>query len=226
MPDTLDVRISAAEFVAGAHERNQIPASSMFEDGPEVAFAGKSNVGKSSLLNMVLGRKSLARTSNTPGRTRQINFFDVKVAKPPVPRIVFVDLPGYGYAKVSKAEAHGWKELIEGYLAPRPTLKAIYVLVDIRRGVEQDDEDLLEYAQTSLNEDLRVVLVVTKLDKIPRSAQKPALAKLAVGPSYRGPEGKDGRRNIQMIGTSADTGEGREALWKSILSACGVTSKA
>jgi len=226
-----DVRIAAAEFVAGAHERIQIPPSSMFEDAPEVAFAGKSNVGKSSVLNMVLARKSLARTSNTPGRTRQINFFDVKIAQPPVPRLMFVDLPGYGYAKVSKTEARGWKELIEGYLVDRPTLKAIYVLVDIRRGVEEDDEDLLEYAQTSLNEGVRVALVVTKLDKLPLNAQKPALSKFALGPSYEG-HGEEalrtdgGRRTIQVIGTSAETAVGREALWKSILSACGVTSKA
>lgn len=225
-----DVRIAAAEFVAGAHERSQIPPSSMFEDAPEVAFAGKSNVGKSSLLNMVLGRKSLARTSNTPGRTRQINFFDVKIAQPPVPRLMFIDLPGYGYAKVSKTEAQGWKDLIEGYLVARPALKAIYVLVDIRRGVEEDDEDLLEYTQTSLGAGLRVALVVTKLDKLAKSAQKPALATLAMGPSYEG-QGEaalrhdGGRRTIQIIGTSAETGEGRGVLWKSILSACGVTSK-
>ncbi|MBX3232364.1 MAG: ribosome biogenesis GTP-binding protein YihA/YsxC [Labilithrix sp.] len=207
-----DVRIAAAEFVAGAHARNQIPASATFEDAPEVAFAGKSNVGKSSLLNMVLARKSLARTSNTPGRTRQVNFFDVKLAQPPVPRIVFVDLPGYGYAKVSKSESHGWKDLIEGYLEQRPTLKAVYVLVDVRRGVEEDDEDLLEYA-ASLSGAPRVALVVTKLDKLARSAQKPALAKLGAG------------KSVQVIGTSAETRDGREALWKSILSACGVPSR-
>src|SRR3954451_1143308 len=99
-----EVRISEAEFTAGAQKRDQIPAPK----GPEIAFAGRSNVGKSSLLNMMLARKGLARTSRTPGCTRQINFFDVAVTGGP--KLVFVDLPGYGYAKVSKTESRDWKK--------------------------------------------------------------------------------------------------------------------
>lgn len=215
------VRISNAEFVAGAAQRDQIPAPAMFENAPEIAFAGRSNVGKSSLLNMLLQRKGLARTSNTPGRTRQVNFFDVSlVRKEPYekdfpPRIVFVDLPGYGYAKVSKSEHQGWKDLIEGYFESRPTLKALYVLVDLRRGAEPDDEELIQYAQLQLVKDLRVSVIATKIDKIAKNAQKPALSKLI-------PKGIGAP--IPVIATSAETADGRDALWKSILSACRVTS--
>src|SRR6476469_4819430 len=134
-----EVRISEAEFTAGAQKREQLPAPK----GPEIAFAGRSNVGKSSLLNMMLARKGLARTSRTPGCTRQINFFDIAVAGGP--KLVFVDLPGYGYAKVSKAESRDWKKLLEGYLQERTTLEAVVVLVDARRGVEQDERDLIEF---------------------------------------------------------------------------------
>jgi GTP-binding protein len=224
--DTRVVRVSAAEFVAGAAEVGQIPASSMFDDAPEIAFAGRSNVGKSSLMNMLLQRKGLARTSNTPGRTRQVNFFDVRlVRKEPheqawPPRIVFVDLPGYGYAKVSKTEHKGWKDLIEGYFENRPTLKALYVLIDIRRGPEADDEELIEYGQTTLTEatagGLRVAVVVTKVDKLPKNQQKPAIAKLI-------PKGIGAP--VPVIATSAETADGRDALWKSMISACRVTSE-
>ena len=217
------VRIAEAEFVAGAADVGQIPASAAFEESPEIAFAGRSNVGKSSLLNMLLQRKGLARTSNTPGRTRQVNFFDVRLVRKDEhekafpPRIVFVDLPGYGYAKVSKTEHKGWKDLIEGYFEGRSALKALYVLVDIRRGPEPDDEELIEYAQTTLSENnkgLRVSVVVTKIDKLPKNQQKPALSKLI-------PKGIGAP--IPVIPTSADTADGRDALWKSILSACRVT---
>lgn len=218
------VRISNAEFVAGAAQPDQIPSPAMFENAPEIAFAGKSNVGKSSLLNMMLSRKGLARTSNTPGRTRQVNFFDVSLVRKEAfeqefpPRIVFVDLPGYGYAKVSKSEHHGWKDLIEGYFENRPNLKALYVLVDLRRGVEPDDEELIEYGQTQLIKSLRVSVVVTKIDKLPKNQQKPAISKLmrARDTSIGAP--------IPVLATSAETADGRDALWKSILSACRVTS--
>lgn len=218
------VRVAEAEFVAGAAEVGQIPPSSAYENAPEIAFAGRSNVGKSSLMNMLLQRKSLARTSNTPGRTRQVNFFDVRLVRKEEhekefpPRILFVDLPGYGYAKVSKTEHKGWKDLIEGYFEGRTTLKALYVLVDVRRGPEPDDEELIEYAQTTLSENnrnLRVSVVATKIDKLPKNQQKPALSKLL-------PKGIGAP--IPVIATSGETGDGRDALWKSILSACRVTS--
>ncbi len=192
-----EVRISEAEFTAGAQKHNQIPAPV----GPEIAFAGRSNVGKSSLLNMMLARKGLARTSRTPGCTRQINFFDVVVAGGP--KLVFVDLPGYGYAKVSKTESRDWKKLLESYLQERTTLEAVVVLVDARRGVEQDEADLVEFL--GLRQGLPVFIAVTKLDKLSKSDQKPRLAAI------------EKAAGVKVIGTSAETGAGREELWNRLL---------
>ena len=192
-----EVRISEAEFTAGAQKREQIPAPK----GPEIAFAGRSNVGKSSLLNMMLARKGLARTSRTPGCTRQINFFDIAVAGGP--KLVFVDLPGYGYAKVSKAESRDWKQLLESYLQDRPTLEAVVVLVDARRGVEQEEQDLVEFL--GQREGLPVFLAVTKLDKLSKSEQKPRLKQI------------EKQAGVKVVGTSAETGAGREELWNRLL---------
>lgn len=199
--DQKELRIAKAEFAAAAAKPDQIPAPRE----AEVAFAGRSNVGKSSLLNMLLARKGLARTSNTPGRTRQINFFDVAVAGGP--KMCFVDLPGYGYAKVSKSESASWKELLESYLQERKTLRAVVLLVDIRRGIEQEERDLLEFL--ALREDLTVIIAATKIDKVSRNAQKPALAKMAK------------EAGVRVIGTSADTRAGREELWSRILEQLG-----
>jgi GTP-binding protein len=196
-PSAKEVRISAAEFMAGAQKRDQIPAPT----GPEIAFAGRSNVGKSSLLNMMLARKGLARTSRTPGCTRQINFFDIAVTGGP--KLTFVDLPGYGYAKVSKVESRDWKKLLEGYLQERPTLEAVVVLVDARRGVEQDEQDLVEFLR--LREGLPVFIAVTKLDKLSLSAQKPRIAQI------------EREAGVKVVGTSAETGAGREELWNRLL---------
>lgn len=209
------VVVSRAEFAAGAARSDQVPPVSTFEQAPEIAFAGRSNVGKSSLLNMMLARKGLARTSNTPGCTRQINFFDIHlaestVAKDPsggIPRrLVFVDLPGYGYAKVSKSEAQTWKELLEGYLHDRSTLRAIVILVDVRRGLEDEENDLIEFMAERPN--VKVLLAATKIDKLPRNQQKPALAKVGNG----------------ALGTSGETGDGRGLLWARIFEACRVKS--
>ena len=192
-----EVRIAEAEFTAGAQKREQIPAAT----GPEIAFAGRSNVGKSSLLNMMLARKSLARTSRTPGCTRQINFFDIKVAGGP--KMTFVDLPGYGYAKVSKTESRDWKKLLEDYLQDRTTLEAVVVLVDARRGIEQDEQALFEFLRQ--RKGLPIFIAVTKLDKLSRSAQKPRIVQI------------EKESGVKVVGTSAETGAGREELWARLL---------
>ena len=150
---------------------------------------------------MLLARKSLARTSNTPGRTREIVFFDVKVAGGPT--LKFVDLPGYGYAKVSKSQSASWKGLIESYLQDRKALRAVIILVDTRRGIEAEEKELLEFL--TLRKDLSVVIAATKLDKLALNAQKPALAAMK----------KDA--GVQVIGTSAETKVGREDVWSRIL---------
>lgn len=194
-----ETRISTAEFAAAAAEAKQIPQED--EAVLEIAFAGRSNVGKSSLLNMLLARKSLARTSNTPGRTREIVFFDVKVAGGPT--LKFVDLPGYGYAKVSKSQSKSWKGLIESYIQNRKALRAVIIMVDTRRGVEAEERELLEFL--GLRKDLAVIIAATKLDKLALNAQKPTLAALK----------KDA--GVQVIGTSAETKVGREDVWARIL---------
>jgi GTP-binding protein len=199
------LRIADAEFAAGAQKKEQLPAPK----GPEIAFAGRSNVGKSSLLNMMLARKGLARTSNTPGCTRQINFFDVKIAGGPA--LSFVDLPGYGYAKVSKSESRDWKMLLEGYLKERPTLRCVVILVDVRRGLEGDEADLAGFLRT--RKDLDVVVAATKLDKLSKNEQKPQMTKLRK------------ESGVDVIGTSAETGAGREVLWERILRSCTLPSK-
>ena len=191
------VRVAKAEFAAAAAKAEQVPPPARVE----IAFAGRSNVGKSSLLNMLLQRRGLARTSSTPGCTRQIVFFDIAIAKGA--ELAFVDLPGYGYAKVSKTEAASWKRLLEGYLLERESLRAVVLLVDVRRGLEKEEKDLLEFL--AQRDDVEVIVAATKLDKLSRSAQKPALGKLAK------------ESGVTAIGTSAETGAGREELWSRIL---------
>lgn len=126
-------------------------------DVPEIAFAGRSNVGKSSLLNALTGRKSLARTSNTPGRTRELNFFSL------TPGLRLVDLPGYGYAKVSKTEVSAWTELLKSYLAGRPNLRRALLLVDSRHGLKPSDLEMMD-----MFDEAAVVyqIVLTKVDKL------------------------------------------------------------
>src|SRR3954468_19085789 len=141
------------EFLRGAASLDGIPPAEL----PEVAFVGRSNVGKSSLVNALTGRKTLARVSNTPGRTREINFFRLGG------RLMLADLPGYGYAKVSKTESAKWTELIFAYLAGRPSLRRVVLLIDSRRApLPQDIEvmDLLDRAAVSYQ------LVLTKIDKL------------------------------------------------------------
>ena len=145
---------SGCEFVAGAASVEQIPSNIFM---PEVAFAGRSNVGKSSLINAVVGRKDCARVSKTPGRTQQINFFSLGK------KISLVDLPGYGYAAVSKKTRNIWNELIYTYLLGRQNLRRIFLLIDSRHGFKDSDEKIMD-----LLDDSAVVyqIVLTKIDKI------------------------------------------------------------
>lgn len=146
-------------FVAGAATPDRIPPPTI----PEVAFAGKSNVGKSSLLNRLCGRKGLARVSKTPGRTQQLNFFLFDE------RLMLVDLPGYGFARVPLEVKANWKMLVEGYLTNRRTLRAVVVIVDVRRGIGHDDAQLLDFLDAR---GIRSILVATKLDKVKRGERR------------------------------------------------------
>ncbi len=162
-------RIRSAEFCAGAKNESELPPPVLVE----VAFAGRSNVGKSSLINTLVERKNLVRTSSTPGCTRQISFFDVHFTDDSA--LTLVDLPGFGYAKRSKDERNSWADVIEAYLLGRPTLRAVVSIVDVRRGLEPDDRDLHELLRSPSRVNrppVSVIVVATKLDKLPRSKQK------------------------------------------------------
>lgn len=190
--------------MAAAQSLDSLPAPLIVE----VAFAGRSNVGKSSLMNALMGRRGLVRTSSTPGCTRQINFFDARARDGATFRLV--DLPGYGYAKRSKSERRQWAELIEAYLHGRDGLRAVILLVDARRGVGPEDEQLLAFiASRPAARSTETLVVATKIDKLKSSQRKAALSKL----------GKKGRR---VMAVSAATGEGIDRLWKAIRSAAQV----
>ncbi|MCA9595540.1 MAG: ribosome biogenesis GTP-binding protein YsxC [Myxococcales bacterium] len=196
-------RVVDAHFVAGAKSSGELPPPVSVE----VAFAGRSNVGKSSLLNSLMERRNLVRTSSTPGCTRQISFFEARTSDGF--GTTLVDLPGYGYAKRSKVERKAWADLIEGYLLTRPSLALVVVLVDVRRGVEEDDRELLELlAEPAKNRrPVTTLLVATKLDKLPASQKKLALDKLKKS------------AGLPVIGFSAKDGTGRDAVWRRIRSA-------
>ena len=180
MPKAPLPRIVDASFFAGAQNAGSLPAPT----GVEVAFAGRSNVGKSSLLNSLMSRRNLVRTSSTPGCTRQISFYHARLAQGA--HMQLVDLPGYGYAKRSKTERKSWAELIDGYLLRRPTLAAVALLFDARRGVEEEELALLELMASPAEvsrRDVPVILIATKLDKLPRSKRKALMSKVrAIAP--------------------------------------------
>ncbi|MBL8790830.1 MAG: YihA family ribosome biogenesis GTP-binding protein [Rhizobiales bacterium] len=142
-----------ASFRLGVAQLEQLPPLK----GTEIAFAGRSNVGKSSLINALTGVRGLARASNTPGRTRELNFFDVDG------RITLVDMPGYGYAKAPKADVKKWQEVLKGYLRGRPGLTRVFVLIDARHGVKAEDREMFDMLDETA---VAYQLVLTKTDKI------------------------------------------------------------
>lgn len=145
------------EFLRGVASLNDLPEFGQ----PEVSFAGRSNVGKSSLINALTGRTALARTSNTPGRTQQLNFFSLGK------RLILVDMPGYGYAKASKSAVEQWNMMIQLYLKGRPTLSRVYVLIDSRHGLKENDLEMMRMLDVAA---VSYRLVLTKADKISPTA--------------------------------------------------------
>jgi GTP-binding protein len=165
---------------------------------PEVAFAGRSNVGKSSLLNRLLRRKAFARVSNTPGRTREINFFKVNES------FVLADLPGYGYARISKARKAEWQPLIEGYLADSPMLRGVVLLLDVRHDPTDDDRTMLDFlAEVGVP----TILATTKVDKLVASGIPKRIDELALL------VGVDAE---QIVPFSSKTGQGRDELARAL----------
>jgi GTP-binding protein len=156
----------ACDFVAGATTPAAFPPATL----PEIAFVGRSNAGKSSLVNALTGRSALARVSHTPGRTRQINFFNLGA------RVMLVDLPGYGYAKASKAMTDEWNMLITAYLRGRPSLRRVVLLVDSRRGIMASDEEVLGLLDQAA---VSTLVTLTKIDELKPAALEAVITETA-----------------------------------------------
>jgi GTP-binding protein len=187
-------RVRTVDFAGAIGRPGQSPPGQL----PEVAVAGRSNVGKSSLINALVGRKSLARVSGTPGKTREINFYRID------DRFFLVDLPGYGFARAPEAVRDAWRALMAHYLEANPRLEGLVLLLDARRGVMDADRQLLEYVSGG---QIPVLFVLTKIDKLNRSGRARAV--------------QDVRRELglpedQVLATSARTGEGVETLVESL----------
>jgi GTP-binding protein len=194
------VQVVSAEFARTATRQEEWPRGPT----PEVAFVGRSNVGKSSMLNALTRKKGLARVSHTPGRTRALQFFDVSYRPTPAARpraLRFCDLPGYGYAKVSKAERDAWAAMIEDYLRDRDVLRAVVLIVDARHPPTESDRDAAGFLAGAGR---RVIVAATKMDKLPRTRQGAALTEA---------EKVLGLARGDAVPFSAVEGTGAERLW-------------
>ena len=189
------MKIISAEFLTGAVSCKQYPVA-LF---PELAFVGRSNVGKSSLINSLLNRKKLVKTSQTPGKTQEINFFKINND------FVFADLPGYGFAKVPPSVQKRWKKMIEDYLLSRETLLAVIFIIDLRRNPSPLDLDLQRWLEVC---GVEYVLVGTKMDKLSQSEAKKQVNKLNVAYFNKGEE--------KLIAYSSKNSRGRKELWSEI----------
>ena len=189
------MKIVSAEFLTGAVSCKQYPDSAC----PELAFVGRSNVGKSSLINSLLNRKKLVKTSQTPGKTQEINFFKINND------FIFADLPGYGFAKVPPSVQKRWKKMIEDYLLSRGTLLAVIFIIDLRRNPSPLDLDLQRWLEAC---GVEYVLVGTKMDKLSQSEAKKQVNKLNVAYFNKGEE--------KLIAYSSKNSRGRKELWSEI----------
>lgn len=198
------IHVVEAAFVTTATKLEQYPRDPV----PEVAFVGRSNVGKSSMINTLAHRRKLVRVSNTPGRTRTLNFFDVTVENKAKKRVVrLCDLPGYGFAKVSKAERAQFKAMIAEYLERRETLRVVVSIIDGEIGPTRDDHEMLE---TLVAQAPRILVAATKIDRLPPSRRQGRIVSLTR--ELELPRGA-------VIGFSATEGLGLDEVWGSLLDA-------
>lgn len=201
------IRVADAAFVTTATRPEQYPREPL----PEAAFVGRSNVGKSSMINALLGRKKLVRVSNTPGRTRTLNFFDATLESRSGRRRVvrLCDLPGYGFAKVSKDERRAWQEMIDRYLTERTQLKVVVCIVDAEVGPTPDDAQMIEFLEQAPP---RILVVATKLDRLGKAQRRPALAAIAE---------QLGLPASAVLGFSATEKMGVNEVWQGVLEGVG-----
>jgi len=186
-----------SRFLLSVSDPAHFPAPTL----PEIAFLGRSNVGKSSVINSLVGTK-LAKTSSTPGRTRAINFFEIRFAGKPRPELIFTDLPGYGYAKLSKEVSAQWPSFIDPYLRERSTLALCLALVDCNIPPQESDEQLLDFLSAS---ERPFLVVATKSDKLSGNQLTNQMRKL-----------RERHANATVVPFSAKTGTGRDELWREI----------
>jgi len=200
------MKILSAEFLTTGVSTDSWPSAGP----PEVAFAGRSNVGKSSMINALCQRHKLVRVSNTPGRTRTLNFFDVSLEDPSgeTAKVRFCDLPGYGFSKVSKTDRRQWQEMIEGYLAKRQPLAAVVCIVDANVGPTEDDARVVAWVQSMGR---RVIVAATKVDKMPKHRRHPRQLEIArtlvLSPA-------------EVVVVSPKLAINLEPLWEKVLQAC------
>lgn len=187
------MKVVSAEFIKSATEPSQYPEGKL----PEVAFVGRSNVGKSSLINTIIHRKNLARTSSTPGCTRLINFFKVN------DQISLADLPGYGYAKVPESSRREWGPMVEKYFKQRKSLKCVILIIDVRRSPSEKDIDLIHWLH---NYKIIPLIILTKTDKISKSRAKMRQHQIKEILGL----------TMDPILFSARTGEGKDTIWGAI----------
>ncbi|GAA0294653.1 GTP-binding protein [Gracilibacillus halotolerans] len=186
------MKVTKAEIVISAVSEKQYPDGNL----PEIALAGRSNVGKSSFINKLINRKSLARTSSKPGKTQTLNFYLINDA------FHFVDVPGYGYAKVSKREREKWGKMMEEYFTKRTNLKLAVLVVDIRHKPTNDDVMMYDFFKYY---EMKVLVIATKLDKIPKNKKQQHLQQVI--------NTLELDKNDTIIPFSAETGEGKDAAW-------------
>lgn len=189
------MKVTKSDFIISAVRPEQYPDDAL----PEIALAGRSNVGKSSLINRLINRKNLARTSSTPGKTQHLNYYRIN------DELYFVDFPGYGYAKVSKSQRTVWGKMVEQYILERETLKLILLVIDLRHPPSKDDELMYDWLR---HYDLPVCVVATKADKIPKTRWPKHIKVIKQALEMRPGDG--------FIMFSSEAGIGKDELWSYI----------